>query len=107
MVKEYLARISGKDLVHCADMLRYDNCYEARKVGEDMFEIRLLQFTPARWLSFGVKPADLSFVTLTLTQKEWNDKLGRARGFSDGIKFVQRIYPDIETHTGIYLVQDN
>lgn len=99
MEKEYLVKIPDEQLQYVGDMLRYDDCYQCLQFvdaqGNTYWEARLLRWTPERWKSFGFVPMPLES---KIPQKEWNDKLQVAAGFTNGVRFAQSWYGSQDVH---------
>ena len=100
--KFYILTLPKKHLHYASDMLRYDDAYQIKTVGED-YRIEMLQFTPARWESFGVKPPPPLQCNISTT--EYHSKFARASGFLAGIRFAQGVLAKDE-FKGSALVQD-
>lgn len=84
----YILEVPKKQMPLVADMLRYDDCFEVDET-EDTYKVHCCNFTRDRWVSFGFVPKVL--LSWKVTAKDENELLNRAIGFTEGVRFAQKL----------------
>ena len=84
----YIVDVPRGKMKRVSDMLRYDGCFQVEDTG-DNYRCHLLNFTRDRWASFGFVPPIAA--TIRLSAPVGKAYSLRARGFTEGIRFAQKL----------------
>lgn len=101
--RKYVIYLTKKQLSGATDMLRYDSAYKVEIKGDEVV-IYAAQYTPARWLSFDIRPTNV--IELDSTVSERTENYIRSSGFMEGLRFAQQWEKATGSGHSTYYVQD-
>jgi hypothetical protein len=91
----YVLEVPKEKMATCADMLRYDSCFEVEETPTS-YKVHTVQYTVERWRSFGYVPEVL--ISWKMPAKQDKENTLKAIGFTEGVRFAQKVL-------GGYLIQ--
>ena len=85
----FIVKVPDSRFEWVTDMLRYDGCFDYERV-EGGWKFSLLNFTKARWESFGYVPESVVEIHSSAAERRQNES--NAIGFTRGVRFAQLVF---------------